>query len=264
MAGKRLGKGLRSIVGETGTSEVVMLDVESIEPNEFQPRRELKEEELQSLAESVKRDGLLQPVMVRREGKKFRLVFGERRWRAALAAGLKTIPAVIKDVTEEECFRLALIENLQRVDLNPIEKARAIRSYIETFSLTQKDVGERLGMARSSVANFLRILALPEEVQRMVERGELSFGHARALLAYPESRILAEARRIVRKRLPVRRVERKRVEAKRPAIKALEESLSEKLMRRVRIRERGEGGVVEIEFYSDDDLSALVDTLCST
>lgn len=263
MAERRLGRGLRSIVGESGTGEVVMLDVKSIEPSEHQPRRVMEEEELQSLAESVKREGLLQPIMVRREGRKFRLVFGERRWRAALAAGLPTIPAVIKDVTEEEAFRFALVENLQRVDLNPMEKARAIRSYMKKFSLTQKEVGERLGMARPSVANFLRILALPEEVQRMVERGELSFGHARALLAYPESRILTEARKIVKRRLPVRRVEKKRLKVSSPAIRALEKSLSERLMRRVRIKEREEGGVVEIEFYSDDDLSALVDTLCS-
>lgn len=261
MREKRLGRGLRSIVGGVDRGEVVMLDVRSIKPSRYQPRSDFDEAELIHLAESVKREGLLQPVMVRREDDGYRLIFGERRWRAAVRAGLSTIPAVIKDVSEEESFRLALVENIQRVDLNPMEKARALRAYMDRFSLTQKDVGDRLGMARSSVANLLRLLALPEEVQKMVERGELSFGHARALLAYPESKMVAEAKKIVKKGLPVRRVEKK-VRVKPPEIKLLEESLSERLMRRVRIKERGEGGIIEIEFYSSEDLSALVDMLC--
>lgn len=264
-AGKRLGKGLRAIVNveETAGGEVREIDITNIEPNEYQPRRSFDEEEIAQLAESIKKDGILQPILVRREGNdRYRLIFGERRWRAATLAGVTKIPAIIKDASEEESFRWALVENLQRKDLNPIEKARALSLYMEKFSLTQDKVGELLGMARPSVTNLLRLLALPEEVQKMVEDGELTFGHARALLAFPQDRIVAEARKIVKGRLPVRKVEHK-ASKKSVNDKALEEGLSEKLMRRVTIRRKKKGGVVEIEYYSDEDLNSLIDRLYS-
>jgi ParB family chromosome partitioning protein len=264
-AGKRLGKGLRAIVNveETAGGEVREIDITNIEPNEYQPRRSFDEEEIAQLAESIKKDGILQPILVRREGDdRYRLIFGERRWRAATLAGVTKIPAIIKDASEEESFRWALVENLQRKDLNPIEKARALSLYMEKFSLTQDKVGELLGMARPSVTNLLRLLALPEEVQKMVEDGELTFGHARALLAFPQDRIVAEARKIVKGRLPVRKVEHK-ASKKSVNDKALEEGLSEKLMRRVTIRRKKKGGVVEIEYYSDEDLNSLIDRLYS-
>lgn len=209
---KALGRGLGALLPSVpaGATEKTYMDVsiDQIVPNKYQPRTNFAEEGLNELAQSIKSDGIIQPIIVRRSGDGYELIAGERRWRAAKMAGLKTIPAVVRDVSEYRTLEWALIENIQREDLNPIEEATAYSSLIDDFNLTQEELAQRVGKDRSSVANYLRLLKLPAKIQESIQRNELTMGHARALISLDKARDQLElANRIIAEQLNVRQVE---------------------------------------------------------
>ncbi len=269
MVKKVLGRGLDALIPDEAKAvlegEVRFLTVDRIRPNPFQPRQK-PEEDLTELVASIKEKGLLQPVMVRRRRDGYELVAGERRLRAAKLAGLKTLPAVIRDASESEMLELALVENIQRQDINPLEAALAFRRLCNEFGMTHDSIAQKVGMARSAITNALRLLSLPQKAKNYLMDGKISSGHARALLALPSSKLMEEAcERIVREGLSVRAVERigqKRSKGTRPAgrdreLVAWEERLGEFFGTKVKIRRKGSLGVIEIEFYSDADLSRI-------
>jgi ParB family chromosome partitioning protein len=276
---KALGKGLKALIGEpeqfaryesASSWQDLMLD--EIEPNPLQPREDFDEGKLADLVSSIKANGVLQPIIVRKAGPKYQIIAGERRWRAAQRAALMSIPAIIKDATDQDMLKIALIENLQRQDLNPIEEANAYRSLIEEFSLTQDTLAAYVGKDRSTIANIIRLLSLPKEIQAHVSRGTLSMGHARALLSLGEpSAQLELCRRVIKEDLSVRQVERlvrSRARAREhklpkidPDVRRLEEELQRSLGTKVRIRRAGKRGKIEIEYYSSEELEALIDRL---
>ncbi len=226
-------------------------------------------EELEELAASVRVHGILQPIVVRPSGDGYEIVAGERRWRAAVLAGLATVPAVVRQVGELESLALALVENLQRQDLNPVERARAYRRLVQEFGLSQQEIARLVGRSQPAVANTLRLLSLPQEVLQAVEKGQLSEAHARLLLEVEDpGRRVELARLAVARRLTTRELGRlvrpksgparaRRAGPSSPDLVALEEALSQRLGTRVRVRTGRGRGVVEIEFYSDDDLSRI-------
>ncbi len=253
------------------------IPVDEIDPNPEQPRRVFDAEQLERLVDSIRRHGVLQPVVVRRAGSRFQLIVGERRWRAARAAGRSSIPAVVADAAPGERLELALVENVQRQDLNPIELAHAFQG-LAAHGATQQEVGERVGLDRSTVANHLRLLELPRDMQEDVERGRLKVGHAKAVLQVqnPERRRLLRDR-IVEGGLSVRQTEeaaravsapsgRARSKDPRrpqqdPAMQALVESLRQRFQTRVRIAGDGARGRVEIEYFGSEDLQRITDML---
>ena len=257
---------------------VVKLPIEAIRRDTLQPRRHFDEEKLRELSESIKAQGILQPVLVRKDGEGFKLIAGERRWRASQLAGLHEIPAIIRDVTEVEAFELALVENLQRSDLNAMEEADGYHRLVEEFGLTQEQVAQRVGKERSTVANALRLLGLPEDVKRMVAEGALSAGHARALLGVPRLPEMTElAARVAARKLSVRDTEKLVQQAKgakagskeasapkkaSPQVKALTEEMQRLLGTKVRLVEKGSGkGTIEVDFFSYDDLDRILKVL---
>jgi len=281
-----LGRGLGALIPgapPTGVAEAAApagagpqeIPVDAIDPNPEQPRRAFRPEELRSLADSIRRHGVLQPIVVRRAGPRYELVVGERRWRASREAGLATIPAVVADLEDRVRLEVALIENIQRSDLNPIELAHAFRALAEAGA-TQEAIGERVGLDRSTISNHLRLLELPTEVQADVEAGRLSTGHAKALLqvASPERRRHVRDR-ILRDGLSVRAAEelaqssgatRPRRAAKSrpgadPNVQRLVDSLRLRLQTRVRIQGQAERGRIEIEYFGADDLRRLAGIL---
>jgi ParB family chromosome partitioning protein len=266
-----LGKGLEALIPEKG-EEVVYLDLDRIFPGEQQPRKTFKDDSLKELAASIKEKGILQPVIVSRVGDgSFRLVTGERRWRAASLAGLKKIPALIKNVASKDSLEIALIENIQREDLNPIETAEAFSKLIIEFNLTQEELSDRVGKERATIANYLRLLKLPEEVKGFIYNGSLSMGHAKAILALEgKAHQIDTARKIIKKSLSVREAESlakkisspPKARASRDAqISSLEEKLIRGLGTKVRIITRGKKGKIEIEYYSFEELERLLDIL---
>lgn len=258
---------------------VQLVSIDAIDPNRFQPRTEFAPEQLQELAASIKQNGVVQPLLVRagQSPGRYELIAGERRWRAARAAGLTTVPVILRTATDEQALELALIENLQREDLNPIEEARAYEQLATQFQLTQEQIAERVGRSRAAVANAVRLLALPSEVQPWVADGRLSVGHAKAILGLSiaeEQRLVAE--RVLKRNLTVREteqlVEQLKGEAKvraralgqvsKPAsILAIEEQLRQKLGTQVSVRHGRKKGRIEIEYYGNDDLSRLLSIL---
>jgi ParB family chromosome partitioning protein len=276
---KVLGRGLEALIPGAATVDqpqagerVVDLPTDAVEANPFQPRKRFDDERLKELADSIRADGVLQPVVVRRKGTKYELVMGERRLQAARLAGLPTIPVVVRDVRDSDALRLALVENLQRENLNAIEEAQAFRRLISEFGLSQADLAAVVGKDRSSIANTLRLLNLPDEVQRMIEDGSLTGGHARALLSLPtQKEQMLLARRVVEQSLSVRQVEAEvgltrvkksnlaRRHKEKPAYLAdLEKAFAQHLGTRVAIEEkRGGKGRIQIEFYSYDDFERL-------
>jgi ParB family chromosome partitioning protein len=252
--------------------KVLEIATDGIETNPFQPRKRIEDEQLKELADSIRQDGVLQPVVVRRKGPRYELIMGERRLRAARLAGVATIPVVIRDVSDADALRLAIVENIQREDLNAIEEAEAYRRLISEFAVSQGDIAGLVGKDRSSIANTLRLLNLPEEIQNMIQDGSLSSGHARALLSLAtQKEQLAMARQIIEKNLNVRQVElevgmvvrRKaggpRRRREKPAyLVDLEKAFATHLGTRVAIDEkRGGKGRITIEFYSHDDFERL-------
>lgn len=273
MTRQALGRGLRALIPEADEAgrQVREVALDRIEANPYQPRQQMDPEALEELAESIRAEGVLQPVVVRPVGDGYQLIVGERRWRAAQLAGLTSIPALVRSLDDRQAAALALIENLQREDLNPIEEARGFRRLMKEFGWTQEDVAARVGRKRSSVANSLRLLQLAQELQEMIIRGDLSAGHGKVLLAV-EDRMeqLQLAEQAVREGWSVRRLEeavaRKRSpEKKRPRVRplepeaaALQSSLAERLGTRVTVRSSGKRGRIEIEFFGLEDLERIV------
>ena len=280
---RALGRGLSALIpqattvavpiaGEPEDKSILRLAIEDIRRDPGQPRKNFDEARLRELADSIRVQGLIQPVLVRRDGARgYVLIAGERRWRAAQLAGLTEIPAIVREVNSAEALELALVENLQRADLNPIEEAEGYRRLIDEFHLTQEQVSQRVGKERSSVANALRLLALPDEVKAMVGDGTLSMGHARALLGIPRIPEMVElAQRIAEKKLSVRDAERlvKSEKAPEPQTqraqpspqqRAVVEELQRVLGTKVRLLEKGRGkGTLEIDFFSYEDLDRLL------
>lgn len=277
---KRLGRGLGSLLGATSPENPAEIEIRRIRPNPHQPRREFEESALRELSDSLRRHGMLQPVVVRRVGDDFQLISGERRWRAAQMAGLTQVPAMIReDVSEDQMLELALVENLQRQDLDPIERAEGFRSLMTRLGLTQDQVAEKVGLKRATVANHLRMLDLPEPVKDALGADLIQLGHAKALAGISSTqemlRLLEEA---VRKSLSVREVEdrvraiessAKLIDRQAPAAKVkdawtqtLSRRLSDELGTKVAVRNgRNFQGRIVIEYFSREELDRLVDRL---
>jgi ParB family chromosome partitioning protein len=253
------------------------ISVDSISPNPYQARMVWSEQELSELTESIRANGIIQPIIVRPIGTGFQLIAGERRLRAAELASLKSVPALVRRATDEQLHEWALVENIHRVDLNPIERAKAYQEYISTFSLTQAEAAERLGEGRSVLANYIRLLDLPQEIKQMLADSQLSMGHARAILALPTDELRRKlANRAMAGRLSVREVERlvrkylagtgkvkTTVRSKPPHIIDIEKKLSSQLATKVNIetRKNGQRGKVIIEFYSLDEFDGILERI---
>jgi len=282
MSRKALGRGLNALFTQTSPLEhdLMDVDIDRIDPAEEQPRGVFKEDKLEELALSIRHNGIIQPLVVRRTGERFQLIAGERRWRAAQKAGLHRVPCIVKEVSQDNVLELSLIENIQREELNPIEEANAYKNLLEKRDLTQEEVAQRVGKDRSSITNSLRLLKLPIEVQKLVEEDKLSMGHARALLSVDSAeRQILFAKEITARALSVRETEQLVKRAARDStrtkpgvsnnteaanILAAEGKLSKKLGAPVKIRPARIGGVVEIKFSSSEDLARLFDTLMQT
>ena len=270
-----LGRGLDSLFADNSVDElnpsVNKLRIMEIEPNRDQPRKDFDEKSLSELAESIEQHGVLQPLVVRPlTNGGYQLVAGERRWRAARIAGLTEVPVVIKELTDEEIIEIAMIENLQREDLNPLEEALGYRYMMDELNITQEQAAEKVGKSRPAVANAIRLLRLPDEVQEMVKNNLISPGHARALLGFENQELIIQtAKRIVKEDLSVREVETLvKNSQKTPKVpkqqkrdkffSEVELALVENLGRKVKIKEsKKDAGVLEIEFFDKDDLESL-------
>ncbi len=277
MVQRKLGRGLDFLISgqDAATGEhIAEIPIPAVQANPFQPRKRFSEAELSDLASSIREHGVLQPIVLRRSGDGYQIVAGERRFRACESLGLATVPAIVREATDSEMLELALTENIQRENLNAIELAQAYQAYIDRFDLTQEEAAERLGKSRSSIANTIRLLDLPPDVQEMVSVGGLSMGHARALLAVSDAeRQRALAGRVSVEGLSVRDVERL-VQEEAPASPAstpkaarsthmedLERQLRERLGTRVQVQDRGGKGRVVIEYFSAAELDRLLEVL---
>ena len=284
MAAKRkgLGRGLDVLLSTpiedagTASSDLLAIDIDLLEPGKYQPRIDMRPETLSELANSITAQGVVQPIVIRPikgSDNRYEIVAGERRWRAAQMAGLTEIPAVVRDVSDSAAVAMALIENIQREDLNPLEEARALERLIEEFDMTHQGAAEAVGRSRATVSNLLRLLDLSDEVAAMVERRELEMGHARALLGLSGRVQAAAARDVASRGLSVRETERlvKRLQGKKstssktrktsgdPDIRRLENDLSQRLGARVSIRhERSGKGVLEVRYNTLDELEGIL------
>jgi ParB family chromosome partitioning protein len=274
---KGLGKGLGALIPDadflarTG-DQFFYCGIEEITPNPNQPRQNVRDKAFKELVDSVRERGILQPLLVRSTEGGYQLIAGERRWRAAQLAGLQRVPVIIKESDEPESFELALIENIQRKDLNPIEEGEAYRRLHQEFQLSQEKIAKKIGKDRSTVANLIRLLKLPDKIRNDIVDGVLSMGHARALLALPAADAQLRARNtIVKRSLTVRDTEKliqallkkkKKVKAAKP-LDSHERAIIDRLIRhfgtKVNIARRGKRGKIEIEFYSDEDLQRILD-----
>ena len=275
MARQQLGRGLSALLGDDKPKDnVVELRIEQIEPNSEQPRTRFEDSALDELAASIKSNGIVQPVVVRPRGVGYQIVAGERRWRAAQRAGLHRIPVVVRDVPDEKLLELALIENIQREELNPIEEAKAYRKLIDSIGLTQEAIAERVGRERSLIATALRLLKLPDEVQALIEEGKLSAGHGRALLMSDDPAVqktaartiasqslsVREAERLIKSKRSSGNAEKKGVRPARDAnLISAETKLRRKLGTNVTIlpAKSGTAGRLVIEYYTMDDLNRI-------
>lgn len=280
MPAKSLGRGIGALIPDydepTGkNAEVAEILVDSISTNPRQPRHDFDPVALEELAASINENGIVQPITVRRKDGKFELIAGERRLRAVKLINLRTIPAYIMSVENDgSLLQLALIENIQREDLNPVDVAQAFQELIEVHGLTHGEIADRVGKDRSTVANFLRLLGLPDEIKESIRKGELSQGHARALLPIKDSaKMFVLYRKIIKDGLSVRQVEEiikggeketpktirlKTMSTKSPQLKAIESEFMMKFGTKVRIRTKGSGGEVVVEYYSHEDLERLI------
>jgi ParB family chromosome partitioning protein len=280
-----LGRGLSALIPDTPAPAASLpsdrpleIDTDLLRPNKFQPRTQMDDERIEELARSIRSNGIIQPIVVRRvagEPQGYEIVAGERRWRAAQRAGLLKVPVTVRDIPESRLLAVALIENIQREDLNPIEEAVAYRRLADDFHLTQEQIADAVGKDRSSIANFVRLLRLPLEVRENVASSAISMGHARALLALPdEASQLRVGRDIVAKNLTVRDVEalvrkdtkdtteaREPKERADPNTRAAEDKLRLALGTRVRINRRGKGGRIEIDFGNEDELQRVYEQI---
>ena len=277
-----LGRGLSALIPDAPvpapdaapSARALDVDTDRLHPNRFQPRTAMDGERIDDLAKSIRAHGIIQPIVVRRDGEGYEIVAGERRWRAAQRAGLLKVPVVVRDTPEDQMLAAALIENVQRENLNPIEEAQAYRRLVDEHHLTQEQIAESVGKDRSSVANYLRLLKLPAEVRESLSAGTLAMGHARALAGLLESGdlLLRVAREVIAKQLSVRDTEaliRKASSAPQETpepqkdvhTRAAEERLHFALGTRVRIVRRGKAGRIEIDFTSEDELQRLYERL---
>jgi ParB family chromosome partitioning protein len=289
MAKKGLGKGLDALFGDVGAEDIiaskpleekdgsaVTLKIVDIEPNKDQPRTDFDEEALLELTESIAEHGVITPIIVTKSDNGFyKIVAGERRWRASKKAGLKEIPAIVRELSEMQTQEIALIENLQRQNLNPVEEALGYKRLMDEFSLSQEEVAKKLGKSRSSVANSVRILALPKEVIDFVKSGEISFGHAKVILSAKEDTDMINlAKEVVSKGLSVRDTEliinqKPKKEKKKTkkdlnvalAFSDIEKKLTEQIGAKVKIKSKGNKGSVQIEYYSGDELERIIKIL---
>ena len=274
---KALGRGLSALIPEpepaAAASSGLELAVSLLEPNPFQPRDAIDPARLLELTASVRENGIVQPILVRRRGDRYQIIAGERRWRAAQAAGLATVPVSLRDVPDSQLLELALVENVQRQELTPLEEAQAFQRLQDEFRLTQEEIARRVGRERSTIANTLRLLRLPHELRQLVAQGRLDAGHARALLALERAEEqLALGREAARKGLSVREVERRvallRAPRKAPAgprkdanTRAAEERLRAALGSRVTISRRGRKGEIRVAFTTEAELNRLYELL---
>lgn len=270
---KGLGRGLEALIlSEPDESAVQEVKINEIEPNSGQPRKAFDQDKLEQLAESIKAHGIIQPLVVRKRNGNFEIVAGERRWRAARIAGLSKVPVVVKEFSDKELMEVALVENLQREDLNPIEEAYGYETLMKGYELTQEEISKAVGKSRSTIANTLRLLTLDEKVKKLIEKGELSAGHARAIVVIQDKELQLEiANKIIKNDLSVRETEnllkaienKKKIKkkAKDPVYTAIEDELKGILGTRVIITNNKNKGRVEIEYYSNDDLERIIGLL---
>ncbi|MDD5116846.1 MAG: ParB/RepB/Spo0J family partition protein [Candidatus Omnitrophica bacterium] len=281
MERRALGKGLSALIPEkaaeaaTHKEEIIYVQSGQIKPNPFQPREDFDQQSIEELAQSIKEKGVIQPLLVRRRGDNYELIAGERRLRAASSLGLKEIPIIVREVSDQDSLELALIENIQREGLNPIEEAHAYQHLLDKFNVTQEKISEVLGKARVTITNTLRLLKLPHEVQDEMKKGRISFAHGRALLEVEDAnqqRRLAQD--IISKGLSVRELEsllksirpkaaKRKIGAglREPIVAILEEQLQHALATKVRISKRKKRGHINIEFYSQEDLERIVNVI---
>ena len=287
---KGLGKGLDALFANTeiNTKEIAInntaentdngisyININDIKPNEGQPRKTFDDEKIGELADSIQEHGLIQPIVLRKSGKGYEIVAGERRWRACRKAGLKEIPCIIKELTDEENMLIAIIENMQREDLNPIEEAEGLNQMIVTYGLTQAEVSKSVGKSRPYITNALRLLKLPEEIREMLSEGKLTTGHARAIAGVNgKAAQIKIAEKVVKEGLSVREIEKlikeQAAPAKKPAkrkaeknadVKRVEEDLKAVLGTKVNLAQNGKKGKIEIEYYSREELERLIELL---
>jgi ParB family chromosome partitioning protein len=278
MQKRGLGKGLSALIPDssvlTGGRTIINIDINKIMPNPRQPRTEFPQETLTELAESIRSQGVIAPILARPKNGKYEIVAGERRWRAARKAGLAILPAIVKEFSDEESLELALVENLQREDLNPMEEAEAYAKLASEFHQTQADIAKKVGKDRSTVANIMRLLELPREIQVSIRRTQISVGHARPILSLPtEAERLSLWRDILKNNLSVRDVEqivhggpterklRKRKVIKNEELIDLTELLTTHLGTRVRIHGSIKKGKIEIDYFSQEDLERIIEVL---
>jgi ParB family chromosome partitioning protein len=280
MQKQALGKGLGALIPDlSGLNDkerkalgIAEIELDRIVPNEYQPRKTFQDDALKELAASIKEHGVIQPIIVHRIGTNYGLIAGERRWRASRLAGLKTIPALVKEATKRELIEQALIENIQREDLNPLEAAEAYKRLQDEFKLTQEDVAKRVGKERSTVTNFLRLLSLPKEVKHDLAAGNLSMGHAKALLSMDRVRDQMQAAlMIVKKGLSVREAEALANKLKNPAkekkpkigheLKSVEDKLRKSLGTKVSVTAKAKGGRIVIDYYSAEELDRILEKI---
>ena len=293
MAGKKkntgLGKGLEALFGEINSNslatqedskskdatdkETTLIHIDDIKPNANQPRKVFDKDALADLSDSIKQHGVIQPIIVRPHNGAYEIVAGERRWRASRLAGLKDVPCLVRELTDEELMLFAIIENMQREDLNAVEEAEGLDRMISTFGMTQEQVSKSVGKSRPYITNSLRLLKLPEQVKKMISEGKISAGHGRALLAIKtDKEIIAVAKEIEKKGLSVRDVEKlsegtaKKRKKGRPAekntdVRQVEEDLKAHLGTKVNLKLGPKKGKIEIEYYSRDELERLIELL---
>ena len=276
-----LGKGLGALLPDIEKEDrknFLYCGIEEIAPSRYQPRKGFNEKKLAELTDSIKEKGIIEPLIVRKTDGGYELIVGERRWRAAQSAGIKEVPVIVRDVTTREALELALVENLQREDLNPLEEAEAYKRLMEEFKYTQEDLAKRIGKDRTTVANAVRLLKLPQEIKASLADETISSGHARALLGVenPEEQTMA-CMKVIKRGLSVRETERlvkrsnlqksRKDRASKPTnedklnLGYLEETLRKFLGTQVRIPKRGRKGKIEIEFYSKDDLERIIEII---
>lgn len=281
MSNKALGRGLGSLFSEMeiADDEVVKhVSLKELRPNPYQPRKKFGDASLKELSQSIKEHGVIQPLIVRKSIRGYEIVAGERRFRAAKEAGLESVPVVIRELTDDQMMEIALIENLQREDLNPIEIAQAFKKLMEHLSLTQEQLAEKVGKSRPHVTNFLRLLQLPESIQEYVSRGTLSMGHARALLGVKDLEIQKSlVEKVIKEKASVRELEewisninqqktkKEKTKEKKtfvsPVIRQYEDLLQQFLSTPVRIKQGRQKGKIEIEYYSERELERLIELL---
>ena len=278
MKDKRLGRGLDFLLNLSSqdiqdTNKIENVDLRLIRKNRFQPRETINEESFKELVESIKDHGVLQPILLRRDGDSYEIIAGERRFKACKELGKEKIPAVVLDISEEKLLELALVENIQRENLTPIEEARAYQTMIRLENLTQEVVAKRLGKKRSTITNTIRLLDLPEEIQDDVSRGTITFGHARALLGFNSKKEMYDTyKKILSSRISVREVEslshkgrsnKKQHPQKNHSLSPYEETLKERFGTKVLINSKGDKGSIQFNFYSMDDFTRLYKLLTS-